>query len=232
MLLAQGADQSSFPGIPVKGRSFNPSTLEFAVEVSRQGSQVGSIAFYGGFEPLILIAGRVFQTLGDYRLDGPANFLKWLLEGQELLAGEKSLSASEVQDAFEPLDQRNGPARSSACHSARSPQPARPTDYWRRGWDSNPRYPYEHNSFRDCPNRPLWHPSERVLIGVAIAAGNRLGIRFPALTRGLPCVYSALSSAGPTVRRGSLRFPASWASRSFTPYGLWFPFRRRWAFCR
>ncbi len=30
---------------------------------------------------------------------------------------------------------------------------------WRRGWDSNPRYPCEHNSFRDCHNRPLCHPS-------------------------------------------------------------------------
>ena len=26
---------------------------------------------------------------------------------------------------------------------------------WRRGWDSNPRYACTHNSFRDCPNRPL-----------------------------------------------------------------------------
>ncbi len=33
---------------------------------------------------------------------------------------------------------------------------------WRRGWDSNPRYPRRHNGFRDRPNRPLWHLSMRV----------------------------------------------------------------------
>ena len=32
---------------------------------------------------------------------------------------------------------------------------------WRRGWDSNPRYPQGHNGFRDRPNRPLWHLSAR-----------------------------------------------------------------------
>jgi len=25
----------------------------------------------------------------------------------------------------------------------------------RKGWDSNPRYPFGYNSFRDCPIRPL-----------------------------------------------------------------------------
>ena len=30
---------------------------------------------------------------------------------------------------------------------------------WRRGWDSNPRYPCGHNGFRDRPDRPLWHLS-------------------------------------------------------------------------
>ena len=30
---------------------------------------------------------------------------------------------------------------------------------WRKGRDSNPRYTYMHSSFRDCPNRPLWHLS-------------------------------------------------------------------------
>ena len=30
---------------------------------------------------------------------------------------------------------------------------------WRRGWDSNPRYPRGHNGFRDRPDRPLWHLS-------------------------------------------------------------------------
>ena len=30
---------------------------------------------------------------------------------------------------------------------------------WRRGWDSNPRYGYPYNGFRDRPIRPLWHLS-------------------------------------------------------------------------
>ena len=32
---------------------------------------------------------------------------------------------------------------------------------WRRGWDSNPRYGYPYNGFRDRPIRPLWHLSVR-----------------------------------------------------------------------
>ena len=34
---------------------------------------------------------------------------------------------------------------------------------WRREWDSNPRYAYTHNGFRDRPIQPLWHPSAGVL---------------------------------------------------------------------
>ena len=29
----------------------------------------------------------------------------------------------------------------------------------RREWDSNPRYRYQYNGFRDRPIRPLWHLS-------------------------------------------------------------------------
>ena len=32
----------------------------------------------------------------------------------------------------------------------------------RRGWDSNPRYGYPYNGFRDRPIRPLWHLSGRL----------------------------------------------------------------------
>ena len=33
---------------------------------------------------------------------------------------------------------------------------------WRRGWDSNPRYPFGYNGFRDRPDRPLRHLSSNV----------------------------------------------------------------------
>ena len=37
---------------------------------------------------------------------------------------------------------------------------------WRRGWDSNPRYPLEYNGFRDRPIQPLSHLSaETCLFG-------------------------------------------------------------------
>ena len=29
----------------------------------------------------------------------------------------------------------------------------------RRERDSNPRYSFEHSSFRNCPIHPLWHPA-------------------------------------------------------------------------
>ena len=34
---------------------------------------------------------------------------------------------------------------------------------WRRGWDSNPRYPLGYSNFRDCPIQPLSHLSARIL---------------------------------------------------------------------
>ena len=44
---------------------------------------------------------------------------------------------------------------------------------WRRGWDSNPRYPYGYNGFRDRPDRPLRHLSRRPrLIGATAPGGN------------------------------------------------------------
>jgi bleomycin resistance family protein len=33
--------------------------------------------------------------------------------------------------------------------------PTSPGDCWRRGWDSNPRYPFGYNGFRDRPLQPL-----------------------------------------------------------------------------
>ncbi len=33
------------------------------------------------------------------------------------------------------------------------------TQFWRKEWDSNPRYPYGYNGFRDRPIQPLSHLS-------------------------------------------------------------------------
>jgi hypothetical protein len=33
------------------------------------------------------------------------------------------------------------------------------TTYWRKGWDSNPRYPCRHAGFQDRCLKPLGHPS-------------------------------------------------------------------------
>src|SRR3954468_5408206 len=37
------------------------------------------------------------------------------------------------------------------------------TMYWRKGWDSNPRYPCRHAGFQDRFLKPLGHPSGRVI---------------------------------------------------------------------
>src|ERR1700722_16991634 len=34
------------------------------------------------------------------------------------------------------------------------------TTYWRKGWDSNPRYPCRHAGFQDRCLKPLGHPSK------------------------------------------------------------------------
>jgi hypothetical protein len=40
-----------------------------------------------------------------------------------------------------------------------NPRKHRETGFWRRGWDSNPRYAQTYNGFRDRPDRPLRHLS-------------------------------------------------------------------------
>ena len=39
--------------------------------------------------------------------------------------------------------------------------------YWRRGWDSNPRWACTHSGFRDRRDRPLRHLSVPVVLSVA-----------------------------------------------------------------
>src|SRR5579883_3024278 len=73
---------------------------------------------------------------------------------------------------------------------------------WRRGWDSNPRYACTHNGFRDRPNRPLWHLSDRGRPYRGASLERQKGPksleirRFRPLTWGPARVYSALFSAG------------------------------------
>ena len=42
----------------------------------------------------------------------------------------------------------------------------------RRGWDSNPRYPFRYDSFQDCSIRPLWHLSNISLSIITISSQN------------------------------------------------------------
>src|SRR3954468_2290391 len=44
------------------------------------------------------------------------------------------------------------------------PRPAELGFYWRKVWHSNPRWPCDHNGFRDRPIRPLWQPSVRAML--------------------------------------------------------------------
>ena len=63
------------------------------------------------------------------------------------------------------LPSGSGGVRRFLLHRARpliviNRAPGRAIFVWRRGWDLNPRSPYEDNGFRDRPNRPLSHLSE------------------------------------------------------------------------
>src|SRR5688572_27844616 len=40
--------------------------------------------------------------------------------------------------------------------------------YWRRGWDSNPRYPFGYSSFRDCPLQPLAYLSRPLILSLRL----------------------------------------------------------------
>ena len=56
------------------------------------------------------------------------------------------------------------PRASRSCfpRDRSSTSPRREKDNWRRGRDSNPRYPFEHAGFQDRCHKPLGHPSARV----------------------------------------------------------------------
>jgi hypothetical protein len=44
---------------------------------------------------------------------------------------------------------------------------------WRRGWDSNPRYPCGYTGFQDRGNQPLCHPSAAREVYLLRDAGGR-----------------------------------------------------------
>jgi site-specific DNA recombinase len=60
--------------------------------------------------------------------------------------------------SFVPKNQYKLTAERSEADSSQLQIP-----FWRRGWDSNPRYRFRHNGFRDRPIRPLWHPSQQYI---------------------------------------------------------------------
>ena len=58
-------------------------------------------------------------------------------------------------------------------------QPYQRLNCWRRGWDSNPRYGYPYNGFRDRPIRPLWHLSVRAHVACRLATATWKGPNRP-----------------------------------------------------
>ena len=90
---------------------------------------------------------RIRITGGGYRRE----HLRALAQRVEVADKEVRIMGSKG-DLLRTLATSSGVK--SATPGVRSSVPS-----WRRGWDSNPRCPCEHNSFRDCHNRPLCHPS-------------------------------------------------------------------------
>jgi hypothetical protein len=61
--------------------------------------------------------------------------------------------------------------------------------YWRKGWDSNPRYPCRHAGFQDRCLKPLGHPSNPLKLFSYLR--NAWGRECPFATALLPNVFGA-----------------------------------------
>src|SRR5207248_4439458 len=89
---------------------------------------------------------------------------------------------------------RMGPRAHSPCKGFFKPRTSAGityTDIWRKGWDSNPRYPCRHAGFQDRCLKPLGHPSVAALqsfsgtdIKNRLAAAERVGSILLASRRG------------------------------------------------
>src|SRR3954471_18523918 len=63
------------------------------------------------------------------------------------------------------------------------------TSRWRKGWDSNPRYPCRHAGFQDRCLKPLSHPSKPLRLFSYLR--NEKGSKSPFATALLPNVFGA-----------------------------------------
>src|SRR5262249_3995918 len=90
---------------------------------------------------------------------------------------------------------------------------------WRRGRDSNPRYPCGYNGFRDRPDRPLWHLSVDPTFcrrppwpqggrTVTDRSGGRKGTR-RGLRLGAPGCFAVTLIPARPLERGQPVFPAA-----------------------
>ncbi len=115
---------------------------------------------------------------------------------RETASGPPSARASAQPLPHNPRIQRKNPA-------AVGPGECFCEGKWRRGWDSNPRYPCGHNGFRDRPVRPLRHlsagargrgPSPQVSCGAQI---GRIGAGWQEGRLG--CVTQPCGSCRPEI---------------------------------
>ncbi len=66
--------------------------------------------------------------------------------------------------------------------------------YWRKGWDSNPRYPCRYAGFQDRCLKPLGHPSKPLKL--CSYFGTAGGQKTPFATALLPNIFGALVYGG------------------------------------
>src|ERR1019366_7534722 len=82
------------------------------------------------------------------------------------------------------------------------------TIYWRKGWDSNPRYPCRHAGFQDRCLKPLGHPSKPIESSSYL--GDARGRRWPLLPLCQPTLlvglFMAACSASSTCAGASAAF--------------------------
>ncbi len=102
---------------------------------------------------------------------------------------ERPASENSPPDCF-----RRTRAGSSTHPSAKTKGPASGPLSWRRGWDSNPRYPCGYSGFRDRPVQPLRH------LSVSESGDARGPIGPPPRRQGADCSTRAAARPTPAAR--------------------------------
>ena len=92
----------------------------------------------------------------------------------------------------------------------------RTSGVWRKGWDSNPRYPCEYGSFQDCCLQPLGHLSAVFALNAALRAQNWR--KNDSLPKRMSCHFKRMGRLVLNFKTGALTARPPFQRSDFNPW--------------